>query len=143
MNLLVPMTGYIYRLSDEEDKSYYTSSFQSKSDYIRYINLKAARECNLPIYSAMREGKSFVIQVIEEYECESKQALHARCCEYVRELQPFYNLYKEARVHINHKKNPDYKNGKIYRIYDSTGAFYIGSTTLELAGKLWAIFSAV
>ena len=139
-------SGKIYRIVNSEGYYYIGSTttelrFRLCKFKKDYINLK-----NINIFKYFKDCSDIKIECLEEFSCSSKKELNEREEYYINcVLSDDYCINKQDLDDIENKRKEDLEDesvnnqniyGQVYRIYDSNGYFYFGSTTNDLQKRL-------
>lgn len=138
--------GKVYRIINSEGYYYIGSTttelrFKLSKFKKEYVNLK-----NINIFKYFHDCSGIEIECLEEVSCSSKKELNEKENYYINcVLSDDYCINKQDIVDIENNKNIDLEDeskdkekidGTVYRIYDSNGYFYFGSTTNDLHRRL-------
>jgi hypothetical protein len=139
-------SGKVYRIVNSEGYYYISSTttelrFRLCKFKKDYINLK-----NINIFKYFKDCSDIKIECLEEFSCSSKKELNEREEYYINcVLSDDYCINKQDIDDIENKRKEDLEdesdnnekiNGQIYRIYDTNGYFYFGSTINRLDKRL-------
>ena len=136
----------IYRLICEDGHYYIGSTVQTKLNLVLNNHKYSSRNSTLRVYEHINNigWDNVKIELIEDYPCNSKQALIEREKYHINNTNNNMLCLNNAiesneNTHMNNivdNKCNKYQNGKIYRLICEDGRYYYGSTIQKLYIRL-------